>query len=135
MLSEPRFGRCCFIASESKHEREGRAEAKQQTRQQLVDALRARFYGSTDGFMNAKLLSKIVFIIVLLFLLVLIGLNNKQMVGFTLPPIITKSVQQPAAIMYFAFFAVGVLAGAVLTTGTGLKGGGRGGGGAKSSKS
>ena len=42
--------------------------------------------------MNAKLLSKIVFIIVLLFLLVLIGLNNKQMVGFTLPPIITKSV-------------------------------------------
>ncbi len=85
--------------------------------------------------MNAKLLSKIVFIIVLLFLLVLIGLNNKQMVGFTLPPIITKSVQQPAAIMYFAFFAVGVLAGAVLTTGTGLKGGSRGGGGTKSSKS
>ena len=85
--------------------------------------------------MNAKLLSKIVFIIVLLFLLVLIGLIDKQVVGFTLPPIITRSVQQPAAIMYFSFFAVGVLAGAVLTAGTGLKGGGRGGGGTKPGKS
>ena len=72
--------------------------------------------------MNAKLLLKIVFIIVLLFLLVLIGLNNKQSVSFALPPILPKSVQQPAAIMYFAFFAVGVLAGAVLTAGTGKKG-------------
>jgi len=86
--------------------------------------------------MNAKLLAKIVFIIVLLFLLVLIGLNNKQAVSFTLPPLLPKAVQQPAAIMYFAFFAVGVLAGAVLTAGTGKKGGsGSSGGGRSSSKS
>jgi len=85
--------------------------------------------------MNAKLLSKIVFIIVLLFLLVLIGLNNKQAVSFTLPPVLPKAVQQPAAIMYFAFFAVGVLAGAVLTAGTGKRGGGGSSGGSRGSKS
>lgn len=72
--------------------------------------------------MNAKLLLKIIFIIVMLFLLVLIGLNNKQSVAFGLPPILPRAVQQPAAIMYFAFFAVGVLTGAVLTAGTGKKG-------------
>lgn len=74
--------------------------------------------------MNAKLLAKLVFIIVLLFLLVLIGVYNKSTVPFTLPPLLPKVVHQPAAIMYFAFFAVGVLAGAVLTTGGGRKGGG-----------
>jgi uncharacterized integral membrane protein len=74
--------------------------------------------------MNTKLLFKIVFIIVLLFLLVLVGLGNKQAVAFALPPLLTKPVQQPAAIMYFACFAVGVLAGAVLTAGGGKKGGG-----------
>ncbi|MCX8108631.1 MAG: hypothetical protein N3G20_07505 [Verrucomicrobiae bacterium] len=76
--------------------------------------------------MNAKLLFKIVFIIVLLFLLVLIGMHNKETVSFLLPPLLTKPVRQPAAIMYFAFFAVGVIAGAVLTTGVGKKGGGFG---------
>lgn len=78
--------------------------------------------------MNAKLLFKTVFIIILLFLLVLIGLNNKQSVSFALPPILPKAVQQPAAIMYFAFFAVGIIAGAILTAGGGKKGGGAGSG-------
>jgi uncharacterized integral membrane protein len=72
--------------------------------------------------MNAKLLFKIVFTIVMLFLLVLVGLGNKQTVAFALPPILAKPVQQPAAIMYFACFAVGVLAGAVLSAGGGKKG-------------
>lgn len=74
--------------------------------------------------MNAKLLFKIVFIIVMLFLLVLIGLNNKQTVSFVLPPLLTRQIHQPAAIMYFAFFAVGILTGAVLSVGVGKKGGG-----------
>lgn len=84
--------------------------------------------------MNAKLLFKMVFIIILLFLLVLIGLNNKQAVSFVLPPILPKAVQQPAAIMYFACFAVGVLAGAVLTAGTGKKSSGGSAGGGRNAK-
>lgn len=73
--------------------------------------------------MNAKLLLKTVFLIILLLLLVLIGLHNKDTVGFLLPPLIAKPVRLPAALMYFVFFAVGLLTGTVLTAGSGRKGG------------
>ncbi len=73
--------------------------------------------------MNAKLLLKTVFLIVILLLLVLMGMNNRGSVSFTLPPLIPKSISQPAALMYFGFFAVGVLTGTVLTAGGGKKGG------------
>lgn len=73
--------------------------------------------------MNAKLLLKTVFLIVILLLLVLMGMNNRGSVSFTLPPLIQKSISQPAALMYFGFFAVGVLTGTVLTAGGGKKGG------------
>lgn len=67
--------------------------------------------------LNSKLLFKTVFMIVLLLLLVLIGMNNKETVGFLLPPVLSKAVKLPAALMYFAFFAVGLLAGTLLTAG------------------
>lgn len=73
--------------------------------------------------MNFKLLFKTLFVIVVLLLLVLMGMNNRQIITFTLPPLLEKTVKQPAAIMYFAFFAIGVLTGTVLTAG-GKKGGG-----------
>lgn len=72
--------------------------------------------------MNAKLISKTVFLLLMLLLLVLMGLNNKSSVSFVLPPLITKAVSQPAAIMYFAFFAVGLITGVVLNAGGGKKG-------------
>jgi uncharacterized integral membrane protein len=75
--------------------------------------------------MNAKLLLKTVFLIVILLLLVLMGMSNRGSVSFALPPILDKSISQPAAIMYFAFFAIGVLTGTVLTAGIGKGGGGR----------
>jgi uncharacterized integral membrane protein len=81
--------------------------------------------------MNTKLLLKTVLLIVLLLLLVLIGLNNRQSVEFLLPPLISKSVRLPAALMYFVCFAVGLLAGTLLTAGGGRKSGGA----AKTSKS
>jgi hypothetical protein len=74
--------------------------------------------------MNAKLLLKTVFLIVMLLLLVLIGLNNPVKVSLTLP--FLPKVSQAAAIMYFAFFALGVLTGTVLTAGGGKRGGGAG---------
>jgi len=82
--------------------------------------------------MNTKLLLRTVVLILLLLLLVLIGLNNRQSVAFVLPPFVTKSVQLPAALMYFVFFAVGLLAGTLLTAGGGRKGGS---GASRSSKS
>jgi uncharacterized integral membrane protein len=76
-------------------------------------------------FMNAKLLLKTIFFILILLLLVLMGMNNRGSVDFTLPPIMTKVLKQPAALMYFAFFAVGVLTGTIMTAGVGKKGGGK----------
>ena len=72
--------------------------------------------------MNAKLFFKTLFLIAILLLLVLMGMNNKSTVSFSLPPILPKTISQPAAIMYFAFFAVGVLTGTILTAGSGKKG-------------
>jgi uncharacterized integral membrane protein len=76
--------------------------------------------------MNSKLMFKTVFLIVILLLLVLMGLHNQASVAFKLPPLLSTSINQPAAIMYFAFFAVGLLTGVVLTASLG-KGGGSGG--------
>ena len=74
--------------------------------------------------MNPKLLLKTLFFILILLLLVLMGMHNRGTVDFTLPPILKDTIKQPAALMYFAFFAVGVLTGTVMTAGVGRKGGG-----------
>ena len=82
--------------------------------------------------MSAKLIFKTLFMIAVLLLLVLMGMNNRDTVRFALPPIISQAVTQPAAIMYFAFFAVGVLTGTILTAGrSGKSGGGSSGKGGK----
>ena len=73
--------------------------------------------------MNARLLLKTLFIILVALLLVLMGMNNPGSVAFRLPPLLDKAINQPAALMYFAFFAVGLLTGTILTAGTGKKGG------------
>ncbi len=80
--------------------------------------------------MNARLLLKTIFMIIVLLLLVLMGMHNRGYINFSLPPLLKSSISQPAAIMYFGFFAVGVLTGTVLTAGGG--GGRKGGGKAKS---
>ena len=67
--------------------------------------------------MNAKLLFKTLFVIVILLLLVLMGMNNRSIVDFKLPPLIPQTIKQPAALMYFAFFAIGVLSGTIMTAG------------------
>jgi len=74
--------------------------------------------------MNSKLLLKTLFMIAILSLLVLMGMNNRQTVDLSLPPLVPKTQKLPAALMYFSFFAVGVVTGTVLTAG-GKKGGGK----------
>ncbi len=84
--------------------------------------------------MNAKLLLKTVFLMIILLLLVIMGMHNQKSVQFALPPLIPKPIFQPAAIMYFGFFAVGVITGTVLTAGSGKKSGGSGSKPAKTGK-
>lgn len=79
--------------------------------------------------MNPKLLLKTLFMIAILSLLVLMGMNNRQSAELSLPPIIPRTQRLPAALMYFGFFAVGVITGTVLTAG-----GKRGGSKSKSDK-
>ena len=67
--------------------------------------------------MNAKLLFKTIFLMLVLLLLVMMGMNNQKKVSFSFPPLLKRSISQPAAIMYFTFFAVGVITGTVLTAG------------------
>jgi uncharacterized integral membrane protein len=67
--------------------------------------------------MNIIMLIKTLFVTGIFLLLVLIGLNNSAPVDFNLPPLLSSVVQQPAAIMYFAFFAGGLVTGAVLSIG------------------
>lgn len=67
--------------------------------------------------MNSKLLLKVLFLMVVLLLLVLMGMNNTQRVQLYLQPILGKGIKAPAAIMYFAFFAIGVLSATILNVG------------------
>ena len=65
----------------------------------------------------ARIIFKTVFIIALLLLLVVMGMNNQQTVELSMKPLVSQVQKQPAAMMYFGFFAIGLLAGAVLMTG------------------
>jgi uncharacterized integral membrane protein len=77
--------------------------------------------------MSPKLIAKTLFMIVVLSLLVLMGMYNTHKVELNLPPPLPKAQKAPAALMYFGFFAVGLLTGTILTVG-GKRGGGGGGG-------
>jgi hypothetical protein len=81
--------------------------------------------------MNAKLILKTIILIIILLLLVLMGMGNRGTVSFQLPILMSKAITLPSALMYFAFFAVGVLTGTILTAGGGSR---KGAGPSKSGK-
>lgn len=67
--------------------------------------------------MNFKLLFKTLLILAVLALLVIMGMHNPQTVELNLPPILQSKFKQPAAYMYFLFFGVGFIVGALLMAG------------------
>jgi uncharacterized integral membrane protein len=64
--------------------------------------------------MKAIMFLKLSIVTAIVLLLVLIGLNNSAPIDFKLPPVMAGVVTQPAALMYFGFFSVGVVTGAIL---------------------
>jgi uncharacterized integral membrane protein len=72
--------------------------------------------------MNPKLILKTLFMIAVLSLLVIMGAHNQQSVNLSMPPLLKKTQSMPAYVMYFGFFAIGLLTGTVLTAG-GKRGG------------
>lgn len=85
--------------------------------------------------MNAKMIFKTVFLIAILLLLVLMGMNNRDTVSFKLAPLLKRPLVQPAAIMYFGFFAVGLVTGTIIALGGGKRGSGASASRGKSDKS
>lgn len=67
--------------------------------------------------MIVKLILKTIFLAGVLLLLVIMGMNNRQQVELSMPPILPKTQKQPAALMYFGFFGIGLLTGTILTGG------------------
>jgi uncharacterized integral membrane protein len=72
--------------------------------------------------MNPKLLLKTIFVIAILSLLVIMGMNNRQNVDLSMPPLLKNKLSAPAALMYFGFFAVGVITGTIMIAGSGKRG-------------
>ena len=81
-----------------------------------------------------KLFLKTIFVMAVLALLVMMGLNNRSSVSFALPPVLPKAISQQAALMYFAFFAVGFVTATIIRGSSGGKGGSSSGGASKPSK-
>ena len=67
--------------------------------------------------MIVKLILKTIFLVAVLLLLVIMGMNNRQPVELSMPPLLPKTQKHPAALMYFSFFGVGLLTGSILTAG------------------
>ena len=67
--------------------------------------------------MSVMRVLKMVFFMVVLLFLILMGMHNRGTVNFQLPLLLRHEVRQPAALMYFGFFAVGVITGTLAALG------------------
>jgi uncharacterized membrane protein YciS (DUF1049 family) len=79
--------------------------------------------------MSFKSVLKSIVFLAILFVMLYVGVNNPHRIDFYFPVWFTNKVSYPAAFIYFGVFAIGVLAGTVLTAGGGK---GRSSGGGKS---
>jgi uncharacterized integral membrane protein len=73
--------------------------------------------------MNAKTLFRSIVILLLLFVVLYVGMENTHRIDFNFPVLLEKKISQPAALLFFAMFAVGVIVGMVLNSNTGTGGG------------
>ena len=84
-----------------------------------------------------KVVVKTIALLAILFVMLYVGMNNPHNIDFQFPVAGTTSkspIRAQAALIYFSVFAIGVLAGTILTFGSGGKGGSGGGGKKSSSK-
>jgi uncharacterized membrane protein YciS (DUF1049 family) len=64
--------------------------------------------------MNFKLLLRTLVFLALLFVILYVGMTNPKEIDFWFPLASPKPLHQPAALIYFGLFAIGVLAGTML---------------------
>jgi uncharacterized membrane protein YciS (DUF1049 family) len=71
--------------------------------------------------MNFKLFLRTLVFLAIVFVMIYVGVHNTETVRFSFPLLSEKPIEQTAALIYFAIFSVGVLAGVVLGAGGGGK--------------
>jgi hypothetical protein len=69
--------------------------------------------------MSFKSLFKLLVFLALTFVIIYIGVHNRQSADFNFPLLLDKKATADAWIIYFGMFAIGVLAGGVLMAGSG----------------
>jgi uncharacterized membrane protein YciS (DUF1049 family) len=69
--------------------------------------------------MSVKVIFKLIVFLATLFIILYIGVNNRQSVDFNFPLLMEKKATTDAWEIYFGMFAIGVFAGAVLMAGGG----------------
>jgi hypothetical protein len=69
--------------------------------------------------MSVKAFFRLFVFLLTLFIILYIGVNNRQSADFNFPLLLDKRVNTDAWEIYFGMFAIGVLAGAALTAGGG----------------
>lgn len=75
-----------------------------------------------------KAVIKTIALLAILFVMLYVGMNNPHTIDFQFPVAGTTDktpIRAAAALIYFGVFAIGVLAGTILTFGSGDKGGGK----------
>ncbi len=76
--------------------------------------------------MSFKAVLKSIVFLAILFVMLYVGMNNTNEIDFSFPVASKDKIHATAALIYFGVFAVGVLAGTVLSAGGGKRGSGEG---------
>ncbi len=71
--------------------------------------------------MSLKVVFRSVVALAILFVMLYVGMNNTQNIDFYFPIALKNRLTASAGLIYFGVFAVGFLAGTVLTAGGGKK--------------
>ena len=69
--------------------------------------------------MSFKSFFRTLIFLLMLFVVLYAGMYNTEDISFSFPVALQKSVREPAALILFAAFAIGVLAGTMLHSGGG----------------
>jgi len=69
--------------------------------------------------MGIKAIFKLLVFLALLFVVLYMGVHNRQSADFNFPLLLDKKATADAWVIYFGMFAIGVFAGAVLMAGSG----------------
>jgi len=82
-------------------------------------------FPATLATMSIKLFLRIIVFLALLFVILYVGMTNTKEIDFYFPLVSAKPnapvLHQPAALIYFGIFAIGVLAGAMFNAGGGKR--------------